>query len=279
MTEREFQEHIQRIQLLGYSVLPNMLSEAECAEAERQLERLMNEEADLPGSPYGAHGTQIYNLFNKARVFERVYQIPPLLRVIRHFLGEDAVLSSVQAHIVFPGAKEQGLHADGSITGPNRPLAPADGGMRITSHVLGFNVVFCVSDYTAQNGATRVVPGSHLYRRREPIRDTQLAQIIEAPRGSVLIFNICAWHGASEHRGDSVRYAVMTPWRRRWIRAEADLARIVQPEVLERAGEEGPVIFGIEAREPYTDRWMWDWSKGEPKPEWNRLKRGSEPNE
>ncbi len=274
MTEQEISEHIQRVQLHGYSVLPNMLTAEECVEAERQLERLMKEEADLPGSPYGAHGTQVYNLFNKARVFERVYQLPPLLRVIRHFLGDDAVLSSVQAHIVFPGAGEQGLHADGSITGPNRPLAEADGGRRITSHVLGFNVVFCVSDYTKENGATRVVPGSHLYPMREPIRDTRLARVIEAPRGSVLIFNICAWHGASAHRGSATRYAVMTPWRRRWLRGEADLGRIVKPEVLERAGPEGRVIFGIEAREPYTDRWMWDSSGGRPKAEWAQLDRG-----
>jgi hypothetical protein len=43
---------------------------------------------------------------------------------------------------------------------------------------------------------------------------------------------------------------------------------MVHPDVLARAGEEGPTIFGIPAREPYVDRWKWDWSKGQPKPEW-----------
>jgi hypothetical protein len=63
----------------------------------------------------------------------------------------------------------------------------------------------------------------------------------------------------------------MAPWRRSWIRPEADLTRIVTPEVLERAGEEGRRIFGFSSRAPYTDRWQWDLAKGRPTEEWRGL--------
>ncbi len=275
MPNLSFDEHTLQVELAGYTVMPGLLSPEECDEARGELERLYREEQALPGAPRGPHGGQIYNLQNKGRVFERLYQLPPLLSLLRHFLGEDCVLSSVQAHIVLPGAPAQGLHRDGSLTGPNRAPAPADRGRRIVSHVLGFNVVFCISDFTRENGATRLVPGSHRLRVHDVPHESPLPGevIVEAERGAALVFNIGTLHGASTHRGAAPRYAVMTPWRRPWLRPESDLSRRVLPDVLERAGPEGRVIFGFASRPPYTDRWQWDAGQGRPKPEWRSLER------
>ncbi len=82
----------------------------------------------------------------------------------------------------------------------------------------------------------------------------------------MIVFNVNVWHGTSENRTDENRYAVLSPWRRQWTRREYEMARMVDPGVMERAGSER-VIFGIDAREPYLERWQWDWEKGEPKPE------------
>ena len=157
MTRDEFDEHVLRIQLDGYTVLPGLLTSDECEQAQKELDGLSEKNVWLG------------NLFNKARVFERVYQISSLLEVIRYFLGQDAVLSGVYGSILHAGTGGGGLHSDGSITGPNRldSLAPADKNLRITSHVLGFNVIFCISDFTKTNGATRVVPGSYKYQAFE----------------------------------------------------------------------------------------------------------------
>src|SRR5690242_7562031 len=157
MDEPSFQQHVLALDLHGYTVLEGMLAPAECGEARAALERIFAAEAGLPGAPQGPHGAQAYNLMNKAPVFERLYQLPPLLRLLRHFLGEDAVLSSVQAHRVHPGAPSQGLHYDGSLTGPFKSFAPADRGRRIVGCTLGINVAFCISPFTRENGATRLV--------------------------------------------------------------------------------------------------------------------------
>ena len=274
MTPEEFQDHVLRLKLDGFTLLPGMLTREECAEAQRELERIFEEEKDLSDAAQGPPGGQAYALFNKARIFERLYQIEPVLRLVRHFLGEDAVLGSMQCHMVMPGAPAQRLHSDGSQTGPNRASAAADEGRRIVSHVLAFNVVYCISDYTKQNGATRLVPGSHRIAARElPDGPIPGAKVIEAERGGVLIFNISIWHGSSEHRGTEPRYAVMNPWRRQWLRPEADLSRIVKPEVLERAGADGPTIFGFTARPAELDRWQWDIPQGRPKPAWRHLQK------
>src|SRR5438876_8454075 len=158
-----FQQHILALDIQGFTVLEGLLTPAECDEARAELERIFAAERELPGAPHGPHGAQAYGLMNKAPVFERLYQLPSLLRLVRHFLGEDAVLSSIQAHRMHPGAPAQGLHYDGSITGPFKSAPAADRGRRIVGHTLGLNVAFCVSPYTRANGATRVVPGSHRY--------------------------------------------------------------------------------------------------------------------
>jgi ectoine hydroxylase-related dioxygenase (phytanoyl-CoA dioxygenase family) len=275
MDDLAFQQHLLALDLHGFSVLEGLLTEAECDEARGALERIFAAERELPGAPHGPHGAQAYNLMNKAPVFERLYQLPDLLRLLRHFLGEDAVLSSIQAHRIHPGAPAQGLHYDGSITGPFKTIAPADCGRRITGWALGFNVAFCISPYTRTNGATRVVPGSHRCPETTVPRDGPVPgeTIVEAPRGAAVIWDIATWHGASANRSDEVRYAVMTPWRRSWVRPEADLARIIQPEVLERAGEEGRRVFGFSSRSPYVDRWQWDAAQGRPTEAWAHLTR------
>ena len=67
MTRDEFDEHVLRIQLDGYTVLPGLLTSDECEQAQKELDGLSEKNVWLG------------NLFNKARVFERVYQISSLL--------------------------------------------------------------------------------------------------------------------------------------------------------------------------------------------------------
>lgn len=102
------QQQVHALDIQGYTVLEGLLTPAECDEARAALERIFAAERDLPGAPHGPHAAQAYNLMNKAPVFERLYQLPPLLDLVRYVLGEDVVLSSIQAHRVHPGAPVPG---------------------------------------------------------------------------------------------------------------------------------------------------------------------------
>ena len=192
MNVEEFDAHVLRMQLDGYTVLPNVFSQEECAEAQRQLEHLAAE-GDSPS---------LECLFNKAQVFERIYQVPHLLKYIRFFLGQDACLSGAYGSIRRPGDGNGGLHSDGSITGHNRrqSMAEADGGQRITSHVLGLNVITCISEFTRDNGSTQVVPGSFTFPTLDiPSPPVPGLRVVEAPRGSALVFNINTWPVSYTH--------------------------------------------------------------------------------
>lgn len=260
MTQAEFNLHKLRIKLEGYTIIPGLLTPDECAGGRAELE------ARYPDRDTGAFEL----LFNKARIFERLYQLPDLLKVIRHFTGADAVLSAMYGSAVQPGEGGRGLHADGAITGHNRAesAAPADGGCRVTSHTMAINLIFCFSEFTAINGATEFVPGSHRYEGMDmPEEAYQMARTAVADEGSVIVFDINVWHGTTKNQTDIPRYAVLSPWRRRWTLAEYNMPRLVNSDVLERAGEDGPVIFGVQAQAPYTELWQWDRATGRPKSE------------
>ncbi|NKB69105.1 MAG: hypothetical protein GKR89_18710 [Candidatus Latescibacteria bacterium] len=266
MTQEEFDQHVLHMQLQGYAVLPAILTPDECAEGIDQLNRLARQREQ--------GGFEL--LFNKARIFERSYQVPQLIRFIRHFLGADALLSSMHGSILPPGSGGGGLHADGAITGHNRSqsLAAADGQRRITSHIIALNTIHCLTPFTATNGATQLVPGSHLYDGLDlPADHLRQARIVAAEAGSVLVFNVNTWHGSSANQSEAARYAVLNPWRRQWTRCEYEVARLVKPEVVDRAGEDGKIIFGQGATPPYLEMWQWDREQGGPKGEWAHLHR------
>ncbi|MDE2846644.1 MAG: phytanoyl-CoA dioxygenase family protein [Gemmatimonadota bacterium] len=266
MTDESFQAHVLDLKVEGYTILTDQLTAEECAEARRELE------ARYPDRERGG----LEWLFNKARVFERFYQLPDLLRLVRHFLGPDALLSAVYGSVVMPGEGGHGLHSDSGITGHNREasMPEADEGRRITSHPIAFNVIFCLSPFTGINGATELVPGSHRYEYLNvPDSAYDNARTAVAPEGSLVLFDVNTWHGTTKNQTDEPRYAVLSPWRRRWTKCEYEMARVVKPDVLERAGEDGPVIFGFQAQSPYTELWQWDREEGGPKPEFSHLRR------
>ncbi|MBM3263144.1 MAG: phytanoyl-CoA dioxygenase family protein [candidate division Zixibacteria bacterium] len=266
MDQATFNTHALRIKLEGYTIVPGLLTSEECRIAREELEERY---------PDRARGGLEW-LFNKAQIFERLYKLPDLLCLIRHFIGPDALLSAIYGSVIMPGEGGRGLHADGGVTGHNRTasIAPADVGRRITSHPMAINVIFCLSEFTANNGATELVPGSHRYPFFDiPEEAYENARTAVAPEGSAVVLDINTWHGATRNHTDQPRYAVLSPWRRRWTKCEYEMARVVKADVLERAGEEGPVIFGLQAQPPYTELWQWDRETGGPKPEFAHLRR------
>ncbi|MBT5876160.1 MAG: hypothetical protein HOH43_22220 [Candidatus Latescibacteria bacterium] len=266
MNQEAFDTHALELKLKGFTILPDLLSPKECKVGREELEKR---------HPEREHGGLEW-LFNKARIFERLYQLPDLLRLIRHFVGPDALLSAEYGSVVMPGEGGRGLHSDGGITGHNRAAsaAPMDEERRVTSHALAVNVIFCLSEFTETNGATELVPGSHKYPYFDiPETAYANARTATAPEGSAIVFDINTWHGATKNQTAEPRYAVLSPWRRRWTKCEYEMARVVKPDVLERAGEDGPAIFGLQAQPPYTELWQWDRENGGPKQEFTHLKR------
>ena len=125
------------LEVTGVTVIPGALSPAQCDEWGAALERLVEsspgsaelmQEAGRPGATAGMRSAGrtavVLHLFNKARPFEQAYQIAPVMRLVRRFLGADAGLSNCEGRVRLAGSPAQRLHADASLTGPNKDPAP-----------------------------------------------------------------------------------------------------------------------------------------------------------
>merc|ERR1712196_331807 len=114
---------------------------------------------------HGYRTTRFYNLLNEGEVWQRLCTHPSILPVARAVLGEDCLLNTYLTSIIGPGETTQPIHVDdGAFIGAKksglkrRPHLP-NGGPRES---IVFSGVVALSDFTAENGATRIVPKSHL---------------------------------------------------------------------------------------------------------------------
>ena len=140
-------------------------------------------------------------------------------------LGPDVILGSLNARIVRPGDPVQPLHSD---------VPPA---LRKQGKPVMLNAVWMLDAFTSDNGATRVVPGSHRHSDPEPPAAVELPYVVAptGPAGSVLVFNGQCWHGGGANRSGGIRRAVFAHYRiSPWMRFALDPSRWVSPEQWER---------------------------------------------
>lgn len=121
---------------------------------------------------------RVWNLPSRDPAFCALAEHPIAMHFVRGLIGWPALLSSMSANITSGGGQSMILHADQGYM--PRPW----GGPH------GVNVGWCIDDFTAANGATCFIPGSHHWNgegqgQLDKYRD-QLVPI-EAPAGSALI--------------------------------------------------------------------------------------------
>lgn len=105
------------------------------------------------------------------------------------------------------------------------------------------NTIWAATDFTEANGATRVVPGSHLAedKLRYELADTEPA---EMERGSVLLYVGSLYHGGGENQSDADRVGVNITYSVGWLRQEENQFLTVPPEVARELPERLQRLLG-----------------------------------
>jgi hypothetical protein len=155
----------------GYLVLEGFMSGGLLALLRERIEQLFAQEGDRAGHEFKPEPgcRRLANLVDKGEVFRQAIIHPGLLELVRHVLGPQIKLSSLNARSVNPcGNGAQPLHADMSAVADERGYWVC-------------NTVWMLDDYTPDNGALRVVPGSH--RLRQLPRDVLADPVISTWSG------------------------------------------------------------------------------------------------
>jgi ectoine hydroxylase-related dioxygenase (phytanoyl-CoA dioxygenase family) len=136
-------------------------------------------------------------------------------------------------HLEF-GEKAQTLHRDSGFYPIQNPCPP-----------LLLATMWAISDFTQANGATRIIPGSHLWDDlRKPEPDEIIAA--EMPAGSVLFYIGASYHGGGANKAEMARTGIALHYALGWLRQEEnqylavpqDLARTFSPELKALMGYE-----------------------------------------
>ncbi|CAN5908461.1 hypothetical protein BH24BAC1_BH24BAC1_36740 [soil metagenome] len=113
------------------------------------------------------------------------------------------------------------------------------------------NSIWLLDDFSRENGATRIVPGSHLKgslpqdELEDPFAPHPDEIVIEAPAGSVFIFNSHAWHGGTTNLTAAPRRAIHSYVCRIDQPQQVNQKRYILPETLKRIPPAATAILGV----------------------------------
>lgn len=231
----DIDSHVERIARDGYTIVEDAVDNALTDALRADLDRIEAEEKIVPaGNIFEGHKTvRIYNLLARGKVYEAIPVHERVLPIVERVLDPGCLVSSLSSIVIEPGENAQVLHADDQLIPLPRPHVP-----------IICNTMWALTDFTADNGATRLVPGSHA-RDRAPALGEEVDTIAaEMRRGSVLVYHGSLWHGGGANRTERRRGGVAMNYCAGWVRQQEnqqlgiplDVARGFSPRLRKLCG-------------------------------------------
>jgi ectoine hydroxylase-related dioxygenase (phytanoyl-CoA dioxygenase family) len=214
----------------GYCLLEGALPPERVSQIRQRLLDLAAAEIE-DGTDYvyeGGANQRIWTLLNKGDYFVELALDSTIAEFMEHLLGSDFLLSNIDANIAGPGGKPMFLHADQSFVPTPWPPYP-----------LVANVMWMLDDFTRDNGATRVTPGSHLSGEAPELTifDHHTVPVC-GPAGTAMIFDGRLWHQTGANvTADQRRVGILAYYCRPFMRQQENWFVSLDPAVLEQWGQ------------------------------------------
>jgi ectoine hydroxylase-related dioxygenase (phytanoyl-CoA dioxygenase family) len=240
----------------GCIVIENVLDKRALDQLKQELDPHFEQTRHCTGDFYGRATKRVSSLIAKSILCQRMTIHPDILAVMDEFLLRGCgqyQLNLTQAIQIGPGEPQQMMH-------PDDPLFP----FVHPGYEAMINCMWAVDEFTAENGATNLVPGSHKWERaglipeRQPLPDEITQGVM--PAGSVLIYFGSLLHCGGANRTAKPRTGVVLSYCQGWLRQSEnqylavplDIARTL-PERLQRLlgyFVHQPNLGQIEGRDP-----------------------------
>ena len=223
----------------GHCIVEGLLSPTEAVAARASLVDVLAATPRGRNEFEGYNTQRVYALFAKTRAFDGPATHPLVLGVLDRVLGHYQ-LSAPTGIQIGPGEQAQVLHRDQSIY----PLP-----LEFPDVVL--NTMWALDDFTEENGATRVVPGSHRWTVRWPDDgDDTVAAVM--PAGSVMFYVGKIWHGGGANTTDTPRLGVILEYVAAWLRAQENHLLAVPRDVVATLPERLQELLGYNIYPPFV---------------------------
>jgi len=142
-------------------------------------------------------------------------------------------IGSATGIAILPGESDQQLHRD------DTPYP-----IQIAGLELQIGVMWAFDDFTAENGATRIVTGSHRFLRAWHRPDLTSWANAVMPKGSALFYLGSTWHGGGANRSHSPRTGLINTYCLGWLRSEENHFLEVPPQLARQYDERVRRLLG-----------------------------------
>lgn len=250
----DIDRHAQEIESQGYSVIEDFLDADALAEARRELAFYLGTHQGRNRFE-GVRTERVYTLVARARVFWQMVLDPRILALCDRFLLPNYLLTASQAIRIQPGEAAQPFHHDDSFYHLPRPRA-----------MISLSTVVAIDDFRADNGATQIIPGSHVWSD-EPLAglnsfagahssevETRLAtQAIKAtmPAGACIVFSGTLVHRGGPNASAGARTAVSNQYCQPWARPQENFILGVPTAVARAMPERLQALLGYSIHPPF----------------------------
>jgi len=203
--------HVDRIAEQGYSIVEDAIEVELLDELTEELDRLEVALGIVPAANdfEGSQTVRIYNLLVHGKPFERVPVHPNVLPVVEGVLDAGCLISSLSSIAICEGETAQPIHADDQLMPISKPHPPTV-----------CNTMWALTDFTEANGATRLMPGTHLADASPDYGAPYDSVPAKMRRGSVLVWHGSLWHGGGANTTEERRIGIAMNYCAGYIRQQ-----------------------------------------------------------
>ena len=214
--ERDYQSIMTNLDEVGFHLVPSVISTEKADEARMVLEEILHNEATE--QTLNAKTQRVGRIAVKHPIFVELMSHPTIVSLWRKYLGDDMVCSTWSGNTVYPDATAINWHSDYPYWSIQPPYPPGR---------LAGQTIWLLNDLTEENGATAMLPKSHLKGTPPPpeLKNQWLddGKILTGKRGDVIVMHGACWHTARPNQTDQIRSVLLGMYMRPWFIPQEDM--------------------------------------------------------
>jgi ectoine hydroxylase-related dioxygenase (phytanoyl-CoA dioxygenase family) len=249
----DLQRHLDELDTQGYTVIADFLCESDLGRVRAGLAPHLSTHSGRNNFE-GFRTERVYTLVARGRCFEQIAEDARVLALLDRFLAPGYLLTASQAICIHPGETSQPIHYDDSFYPGPRPRPS-----------ISFSTIVAVDAFSAENGGTEVIPGSHrwsdaqiagAYDGRDadapmpPALERELVPMI-VPAGACIFFHGTLMHRGGANRSAAPRLAFSNQYCEPWARTQENFYLGVPPALVATMSPRLQTLLGYEIMAPF----------------------------
>ncbi len=239
----------------GFTIIPDFLSSQVLQQVDARLEEIRGRHQGR--NDFEGEATErIYTLVSRGRVFQDIVEDERILAIADELLLPNYLLTANQAICISPGETPQPWHTDDAFYTVPRPRP-----------MISLSTIVAVDAFTAENGGTEVIPGSHLWdderisgiyvtgdRETDPgfaQRVEEQAVAVEMPAGACLVFAGTLLHRGGANTGSGIRRAFSNQYCQPWARPQENFFLAIPPAEAAQMSPRLQSLLGYSIHPPF----------------------------